>query len=218
MNRIVRRVERNEGDTPMTEADLEILEMYLDDALSDRELADVAMRIANEPVMAAELERLRGEREMRRQFYAAMEPTDAAVERLLGRVDESMRRRTWWQDQSKWTRWGAAAAACIAIGFTTGYLGRGTTQPAGPAMVQAPMQLAPPMTVASNTDEHGKINFVGRLAPAQVQLTDDRGQVIGVQRFDSVDKANEFVSDVRVWQENQQKLQAAGGPSNDGKF
>jgi hypothetical protein len=190
----------------MTEADLEILEMYLDDALSDRDLAAVAKRIAEEPVMAAELERLRGEREMRRQIWLAMEPTDAAVERLLGRVDESIRRRTWWERQLKWGRWAGAAAACVVFGFTAGYLGRSTESPVAPT------------SVAQNED-HGQINFVGRVAgPAQVQLTDDSGRVVAVQHFESVDKAKEFANDIQAWQERQQQMRNGNVIMTRGKF
>src|SRR5690242_20553866 len=108
----------------MTEADVELLEMYLDDALSDQDLAAVARRIAEEPVMAAELERLRAERNLRRQLFVSMEPTDAEVERLLGRIDESIRRRSFFERNLRWGRWAAAAAACVAIGFTIGQVGR----------------------------------------------------------------------------------------------
>ena len=206
----------------MTEADVEILEMYLDDALSDQELAAVARRLADEPVMAAELERLRGERDLRRQFFASLDPSDAAVERLLGRVDESIRRRTGWERQLKWGRWAAAAAACVALGFTTGYLGRSTSPQPGPNVAVNTDGQQPVQQVAENTnDAHDQINFVGKVAPtvpAAVQLTDDAGRVVAVQHFESLDKAKEFANDIQAWQERQRQMQNGNVVMMGGKF
>lgn len=205
-----------ESDAVMTESDVEILEMYLDDALSDQDLAAVAKRLADEPVMAAELERLRGERDLRRQLFASMEPTDAAVERLLGRVDESIRRRTWWERQLKWGRWATAAAACVVFGFTAGYLGRSTSPQQGTGIAVNPTA---PVEQVADSGEHGQINFVGRVAgPAQVQLTDDSGKVVAVQHFESMDKAKEFANDIQAWQERQQQMRNGNVIMTGGKF
>jgi anti-sigma factor RsiW len=209
----------------MTEADVEILEMYLDDALSDQDLAAVARRLADEPVMAAELERLRGERDLRRQFFATLDPSDAAVERLLGRVDESIRRRTGWERQLKWGRWAAAAAACVALGFTTGYLGRSTSSQPGPNVAVNTDGQQPVQQVAENNnpdDTHGKIFFPGQrvapTVPAAVQLTDDAGRVVAVQHFESLDKAKEFANDIQAWQERQRQMQNGNVVMMGGKF
>jgi anti-sigma factor RsiW len=207
----------------MTEADVEILEMYLDDALSDQDLAAVARRLADEPVMAAELERLRGERELRRQFFASLDPSDAAVERLLGRVDESIRRRTGWERQLKWGRWAAAAAACVALGFTTGYLGRSSAPMSGTGVAVTSNPAVPVEQVAENTDDtHGHIIFPGQhvppTVPAAVQLTDDSGRVVAVQHFESLDKAKEFANDIQTWQERQRQMQNGNVVMMGGKF
>jgi anti-sigma factor RsiW len=207
----------------MTEADVEILEMYLDDALSDQDLAAVARRLADEPVMAAELERLRGERDLRRQFFASLDPSDAAVERLLGRVDESIRRRTGWERQLKWGRWAAAAAACVALGFTTGYLGRSSAPMSGPGVAVNTDVTQPVQQVAENTDNtHGQITFTGQrvapTVPAAVQLTDDTGRVVAVQHFESIDKAKEFANDIQTWQERQRQMQNGNVVMMGGKF
>ncbi|HZZ42120.1 MAG TPA: hypothetical protein VFE58_04220 [Tepidisphaeraceae bacterium] len=200
----------------MTETDLDMLEMYLDDALSDRDLAEAARRIAEEPELATELALMRVQREMRREYFASIEPTEAGVERLLGRVDESLRRRSSWERQIKWGRIGIAAAACIAIGFTTGYVGRGTGRTGGPAVAQN-QQVTAPTVVASNTDDHDHIHFVGKVTP-QVQLTDDNGRVIAVQPFESMDKANEFVNDIQTWQDRQRQVQNGNVLLMGGKF
>jgi anti-sigma factor RsiW len=210
----------------MTEADLELLEMYLDDALSDRELAEVARRIADEPAVAAEVERLRAERDLRRQVFASLEPTGAAVDRLLGRVDESIRRRSGWEKQIKWVRFAAAAAACVVIGFTTGYLGRGPSSQPGTPIAQNPANnVAPtaPTQLATGNDntQRDRITFVGKVPPAAnatVQLTDDAGRVVAVQHFESADKAREFANDIRTWQERQRQVQSGNVQLMGGKF
>lgn len=202
----------------MTESDLELLEMYLDDALSDGELAAMAQRIAEEPELAAELENLRVQRELRSRVWAALEPGDAAVERLLGRVDESVRRRTNLERQLRWGRWIGAAAACILVGFTTGYMGRGGSsgeQGSANIAMNSNNQIVQGMQVA---DSGGHINFVGKVPTAQVQLTDDSGKVIAVQPFESMDKANEFVSDIQAWQDRQKQMQNGNVVLMGGKF
>jgi hypothetical protein len=204
-----------------TEADLELLEMYLDDALSDRELAAVAKRIADEPELAVELERLRIQRDIRREMFAALEPTPAAVERLLGRVDESIRRRAWWERHSKWGRFAAAAAACIIVGFTTGYLGRGPAQQTGPGIAVNQGQVDRTNSAVAtndNKDQRDSIRFVGKVGPAAVQLTDDSGRVIAVQHFESMDKANEFANDIRTWQDRQRQMQSGNVQLMGGRF
>ena len=45
--------------------------------------------------------------------------------------------------------------------------------------------------------------------PVEVVLTDDRGHEIGVQRFNSTERAREFVNDVDRWQQRQRQLQDA---------
>jgi hypothetical protein len=73
--------------------------------------------------------------------------------------------------------------------------------------------------VATNSDDHGQINFVGKVAsPAQVQLTDDTGRVVAVQHFESMDKANEFAKDIQAWQERQQQMRSGNVMMTGGKF
>jgi hypothetical protein len=40
----------------------------------------------------------------------------------------------------------------------------------------------------------------------QVTLRDDAGKVLAVQRFDSLDKAQEFATDLARWQSRNQRL------------
>lgn len=200
-----------------TESDLELLEAYLDDGLSDQDLARVALRLSKEPELAAELERLRGEREMRKAVWASLEPREAEVEHLLGRVDEAVRRRAWWERQARWGRWGAAAAACIVFGFTTGWFGR------GPAAVD-PMVQRPTGPVPQVAGTGGGGGDPGRLIGSrgsqmyQVQLTNDSGQVIAVQTFDSLEKARAFAADLQSWQDRQRQMQSGNVVLTGGKF
>ena len=167
----------------MSGTDIELLESYLDDALSASEAAALRGRLTNEPALSAELDQLRADRALRASAFASMEADDALAERLLANVGTRGEQRA---KPMRWTtplRYMAAAAACIALGFFAGQL----LETRDPLRMVASPQAASAQTY-------------------QVAITDDAGGIIAVQKFDSLEQATEFSEDLRRWQERQERV------------
>jgi len=75
-------------------------------------------------------------------------------------------------------RYAMAAAACVVVGFLIGWIGA----------------------------TGGKSAAKASEAPYQVQIVDESGQVMAVQRFPSLEKAREFSDDLQQWQIRQERL------------
>jgi len=175
----------------VSESDLEQLDAYLDDALEPRDADALRARLAGDGELVAAMDQLRGERAVRQALFAGFEPDDAGVDALVQRVRDGMERRRRFAGVLRSLRYVAAAAACAAIGF----FGRGMFERPAP-------------TVNDETtlvDVRAGVN-VERVAAYQVTLRDDAGRVVAVQRFDSVDKAHEFVADLARWQSQAERL------------
>ena len=52
-----------------SENDLELLESYLDDELTGRELEALRQRLSSEPQLAVAIDELKSQRQMRQQFF-----------------------------------------------------------------------------------------------------------------------------------------------------
>jgi hypothetical protein len=104
----------------MNDQDLELLESYLDDELTGRELDSLRQRLSSEPQLAAAMDELRSQREMRQQFFAACQPDEASVQRLIKSAQRSATREIVWSNRNRNLRWASGLAACLVIGFMTG--------------------------------------------------------------------------------------------------
>lgn len=163
----------------LSDSDLELLENHLDGELSVAEEEALRERMNIEPELGAVLESLRGERDARRIAFVSMEPDDATVarfDRYASREIQRLDRESFWRRTSKTLRAVSAAAACLVIGFSVGRI-----------MNSGVLNRTPGETGLNNP------NVV------EVVLTDDSGREIGVQRFPSRERANEFISDVDQW-------------------
>jgi anti-sigma factor RsiW len=170
----------------VNEQEIELLESYLDDALDMGEVEALRARLASDPEWVAALDQIRAERALRKELFAALEPNDEAVAALVSSVQTSIGRR---RRLAVWLhpmRYVAAAAACLVLGF----VGRGFLDRPHPAVDQASK---------SGVD-------VQRVASYQVTLRDEAGNVVAVQRFDSIDKAQEFAADLARWQARSERL------------
>lgn len=170
----------------MTDTDLEILETYLDGETPAAEQTGLRARIAREPALRGEFDRLSAERALRQSLFAGYEAgADDLAERILARCgeeDEKRQRRYAWIAHAM--RFTGAAAACLAVGFLAGWLGR--SRPAtSPSPARAAAQLA-----------------------YDVAVIDEAGQVMGVQKFTSYEEAQEFREDLRRWQQRQEQLRS----------
>lgn len=180
----------------MTESDLILLEEYLDGELSAADARALEERAVREPELAAELNRLKGDRQIRAKVWRMMEGDEAAVAAVANRVASSIQRRTSYAHLIRGLRIGFAAAACVVLGLGIGFVARSSNSGQSP--------------VAVGPNQSGKIAFTGTL-PSQepgynVQFKDQTGKVVAVQHFQSLDEARQFVQDVSQWQERQQQM------------
>jgi anti-sigma factor RsiW len=161
----------------------ELLEAYLDGALSPDAVESVRARLAQDPALAAELEQLRSGRAVRVSIFAAMEGDERLADRMLARARADVKAHA---KPRRWTtavRYALAAAACLVIGF-----------------------------VAGRVLETRTMRELTRLTPStqdnvyRVAITDDSGRVIAVQKFDSLEQATEFSADLQRWQERQDHI------------
>src|SRR5580658_7816338 len=102
-----------------SETDQELLEAYLDDALGPDEVERAALRLAQEPELAAALDEMRAQRRQRAAIWAALEPSEAAASTLSQSMLRSIRRRRMMARLSWGSRLGGAAAACILVGLSS---------------------------------------------------------------------------------------------------
>jgi len=167
----------------VNENDIELLEAYCDDALGATEAQALRTRALAEPEFALAMDRVRQERQMRQDVFQSLEGSDAEVDRLMSAVRTQVRTADRWTHTARVLRYASAIAACIVIAFFAGFATRGHLQ-------GHPGTGEPPVA-----------------GIFQVSLTDDAGKVVAVQKFDSLDKANEFARDLDIWQERQKQLQ-----------
>ena len=97
------------------EFDHELLEDYLDDALSPAQVQHVARRVADEPELALALHELRAARVLRVSTFRGLEPSEAEAQAVAEGVSRMVRRETH-REQSRRARrlgWGVAAAVMM---------------------------------------------------------------------------------------------------------
>jgi anti-sigma factor RsiW len=172
----------------LSDCDLEQLESHLDGELSVADDEALRERMNIEPELAAVLETLRADRDARRGAFLTMEPDDAAVERfnrLASREIQRVDRESFWRNTASRLRVVAAAAACLVIGFSVARISDSGVLNRGP---------------------RATIGALDPSSPAvEVILTDSQGRQLGVQRFTSQERAQQFVTDCKRWQEQQER-------------
>jgi hypothetical protein len=205
-----------------TETDIELLESYLDDELSPAELDALRKRLSSEPALVAAMDDLRGQREMRRQFFVACDPEEMSVERLVKSVRQDMNRDLVWRERNRVLGRIGSLAACLLVGF---FVGHGMHNNAGglvtPVAVnphvtqmERPQNLLAqvPPTINSGEIARTPVMFDGpnanftirpnmksvmprnnQLAGYQVHLVDSSGNI--VKSFDSLDQAIQAAND-----------------------
>jgi len=173
----------------ISDTELDLLETYLDGALGSDAIGALRARLVVEPELAMALDELRAERSMREAVWRAMEPDQISADRLTWRVRGAMAAQVR-QPRRGWSQWqlgriGSAAAACLVIGFFIGSAGRhGQTIAPTPDVNLSPVAVNSSNTPASNAG--------GLLVP----VTDESGQVVAWQPFDSTSQAKAFTEDL----------------------
>jgi hypothetical protein len=175
--------------------DSELLEAHLDAALSPEQAESLGRRLATEPRLAGELERLRAERRVRRAAWASYEPEPpraaAAAEAALVLAERTER----WRRTGARVRGATAAAAVVLLAFAAGWAARGG-RPGPSAEPQSPVsrtRATHPFASSGASAGDGSASF-------PVALTDEHGNIIAVQHFDDPRQARQFADDVDRWQ------------------
>ena len=177
-----------------SEHDLDQLETLLDGELTVDEEFALRQRITVEPALAAALERLRAERDLRSLVWRAVEPGEAHVTKLVSNVRGAIRRDEVWNTRRRALRYVSGLAACILVGFLMGrYLPYGTTsekQGNGIVFESGRGPIAEVMDTRAPQSQPRTSGF-------KVLLTDNYGRVIAEQRFDTFNEARDFTEDLR---------------------
>ena len=176
----------------LSETDYELLEGYLDGELEDGGREAVRARLNDDAAFAGALGQLRGERAMRQAMFAVLEPSDVEVERLVSDVRAGIARRRRVAGVFRIGRYVGSAAACFLGGFLV------HAAFFGDAGREQPRQMGQPVTDYGAT--------VRAVETYEVTLRDDSGNVVAVQRFDSLAKAQEFANDLSQWQRRAERL------------
>ena len=174
----------------VTDQDLELLDNYLDDALEIGEVDALRARLTGDGELVAALDQIRSERAARRSFYAALEPDDAAVSALASKIQVAANRQKRITVRARAVRSGILAAACLLLGFyARGLIDRAPAPGNDTSVVQSK-----PGVNLQKVDVY------------LVTLRDESGRVVAVQRFDSMEKAQEFAADLTRWQSHSERL------------
>ena len=195
------------------EADIELLEEYLDGALDDAAVVKLRDRLASDAPLSVSLVELQSQRALRQAVFQSMEPGEIASRQLMWRVRGAMldqQRNTVVQPQRQWNRWGSqwriarigsAAAACVILGFSLGRLGHGrgitsvgVTTPTPISSGIAPGN-ATPTSIAENHPSPGFVQ-VGNTPRISIPITDNYGNVVAWQTFDNAEQAKNFTEDL----------------------
>lgn len=171
----------------LEERDLEQLDSELDGSLPSRESAELRARVGQDLLLAGAQDELRAERAARSTLWASLEPTEDEAGILADRILAAAAQPRGRTSAASWTAWRrfSAIAACILVGFATGWAAHSRRA-----------------TVAQNHPSTG----AQPTGSFEVALTDAHGHEVAVQQFDSADKAREFARDVRQWQERAIKV------------
>ncbi|WP_428940217.1 anti-sigma factor family protein [Fontivita pretiosa] len=221
--------------TPISEQDQVLLEQWLDGELSEEQSQSLRQRLAAEPQLAQELDRLRSQRELRARFWQEIEPGDLEVQTLIDNVRRAVRREQVWATRLHTLRRVSGIAASIAIVFMAGWMTRGKLQfgllsaadPHAPSQFvwmhnptiinPSPIGLLPPNnnsgivqaaapTVAAGAPRHG--------GAYQVYIVDASGRIVHTMPLDQMLDPRQFTSELTRWQ--QQQAQTSGEMSDSG--
>jgi hypothetical protein len=190
------------GGAHNADPDFELLESYLDGELLPGETRRLERRLVAEPELSAALSRMSAEYSLRRAAFRSLEPDDRTAKALSESVVRSVQqaegaepRRTRPGSHRRSIRIGrivGALAACVAISFCAGWIGRGYASQAG----------SHEDTARNASDPKDK----AEPSVYQVALTDEAGHITAIQKFDTLEEAQNFAADVGRLQARQQLL------------
>lgn len=183
------------------EFDLELLEDYLDDALSPAQVEYMARRLAQEPELALAMHELRAARVLRVAAWRSMEPTEAHAayvsEGVWETVRKDVRRRR--ALRSVWI----STAVAAGIGFFV----------AGGWMMRTPVA-APSPQVSHVTPSIQRVTrpmaTVQEAGLYHVALIDRDGRLMPAQKFSKADDARQFARDLLQYVDRRRQAEQGG--------
>ena len=206
----------------LTEADLQLVDSYLDDELPTQDLDSLRKRLSSEPELAEAMDQLRFERAARQQFFRALEPNETEIGRLIKTVHRSVGRELIWTKRARALRMVSGIAACLLVGFSGGYLFRGTPSAPGQPLAHNtanreiffPDKVGPVPNLARTTPNQGNTQLAGY----EVKLTDQAGNVIDTQRFPTIEQARDFANGINRGRKDNNQMRNGGVRLGDQQF
>ncbi|MCC6240669.1 MAG: hypothetical protein IT448_10265 [Phycisphaerales bacterium] len=212
-----------------SEQNLEELQAYLDDQLTPDQRAALDQRLANDPVLVEVLDALHADRADRAALWRSLEPNESQIQHLIDSIDQRIRRESVWQKRASALRWVSAAAASVLLGLGIGWFAHQASAP-GPThdshwLAKTPTSVQEVGTgpgggsVVRSTGDARSLPHIQNTGPAnmvspaetggeiRVALTDESGNVLAVQPFDSIERARAFTNDLQQWQQRQRQAQ-----------
>jgi hypothetical protein len=194
----------------LSESDKVFLEAYLDDALSPTQVERLDSRLSDEPELTAAFDHLRTERAARIAAFNSLAPSTTDAARFAEAFLATLRHREWKRNLGRQVRIAAGVAACLIVGFSVGWFGRGRG-------IGSQIGIAPSMTITSPTalpigshaDTRLVIHSPKPPEPGQYQVAvlDADGNVIALQHFARLEDARQFSDDLKQFEVRRQQVQ-----------
>ena len=188
----------------VSDQDIELLEASLDAHISLEEQAALDVRLGGNLELAQALASLIHERQGRAAAWESLAFTDASVDHAIGRIEQSLDRRSWFQGLvGQWQRL-AVAAACLAM-FATGMYFQDIY---GPSSQRSPMHNAQPASWG--------VDQVGG-TPTQQQFEFRVNDPSGNHQFRTLEEAEAYIARLRMQQQQQFEFRV-NDPSGSHQF
>jgi hypothetical protein len=169
----------------VNENDLQLIQTYLDGEMPTSECEGLWRRLAVEPELAAELEKLRADVANRQMVWTSLEPADEMLAELQRNILKNSRKQNVREIAGRRLRGFASVAAMLLFGFGIGWMGRDRFPGLGSSLMTTPSSTSVPAS-----------SLLGGSGVWQVNIKDASGKVIATQRFNTREEAMHFADDI----------------------
>jgi anti-sigma factor RsiW len=202
----------------VSEHDLQLLETYLDNELAPDEMESIRARLKREPALAAALDQLTRDRQMRHRVFFELDREIATTARAsTDEIARSLRqaavREVAWSNRRNIFRQLSAAAACIVVGLLAGWFGRERAE-----FGSDPSERVMRQTIDSDSTMTVSSNPAAARAGFNVAITDEKGNVLAQQHFATLEEAQRFNNDLLRWEQQQRQVRNGDVRLIGGKF